>query len=349
MILVLADDFTGAAECAAVARRFGLTAEVQTVPEPDTAADVVAVDTGTRSLDPDAAAERVVWVARAMAVARPPLVFKKVDSVLRGRVAVELAGLRLVFGRMDAVLVPANPGRGRVVRAGVYLVDGVPLDRTPFAADPEYPAWTAHVGAILASRSGTSVSLPVVPDCESPADLARIASSVRRSDLPAGGSEFFSAVLSVRYPNRSRPHEVAPLTTPGPVLGVRGSAFPTGLCPVPVVTSPEAARGTLTTHGAALLTLPAVDTPSSPAERLARLGEAAESVLSTTPVGRLLLDGGATAAAVVHRQGWVRFAVGVPCDTGIAPLREVHGKSPEIVVKPGSYPWADSVWVTGRG
>lgn len=349
MILVLADDFTGAAECAAVVRRFGLTAEVQTVPEPDTAAEVVAVDTGTRSLDPDAAAVRMEWVARAMAVARPSLVFKKVDSVLRGRVAVELAALRLVFGRTDAVLVPANPGRGRVVRAGVYLVDGVPLDRTPFAADPEYPARTAEVRALLAARSGTPAVLPIVPDCVSTADLARIAAAVQPSDLPAGGSEFFSALLALRHPARSGFMRDAPLATPGPVLGVRGSAFPAGECPVPVVTTPEAARGTLAAHGVALLTLPADGPPSTPSDRLARLGDAAGSVLSTTQVGRLLLDGGGTAAAVVHRQGWVRFVVGVPCDAATAPLREVHGHSPEIVVKPGSYPWAKGVWITGRG
>ena len=52
MIAVIADDFTGAAESAAVSLRFGLNAELQTALNPDSKADLIVIDTDTRSRTP---------------------------------------------------------------------------------------------------------------------------------------------------------------------------------------------------------------------------------------------------------------------------------------------------------
>ena len=49
MIVVIADDLSGAAELAGVASRHGLKAEVQTVFSADSEADVICVDAGTRA------------------------------------------------------------------------------------------------------------------------------------------------------------------------------------------------------------------------------------------------------------------------------------------------------------
>ena len=51
MILVVADDLSGAAELAGIAFAHGLTAEVQTELQPRTDAQVICLDTDTRRLE----------------------------------------------------------------------------------------------------------------------------------------------------------------------------------------------------------------------------------------------------------------------------------------------------------
>ena len=88
-IIVIADDFSGAAELANAAVQAGFSAEVHMRFCAGSDADVVCVDTETRSLLPEAAAALVGEVAQSIAALRPELVYKKCDSVLRGPVAVE--------------------------------------------------------------------------------------------------------------------------------------------------------------------------------------------------------------------------------------------------------------------
>ena len=349
MIVVLADDLSGAAECAAVARAHGLTAEVQTEPDPAADADVVAVDTDTRSLPPAAAAVRVGAVAGAMLAARPVLVFKKTDSVLRGPVLAEVAAAGRAAGLSRAVLAPANPSRGRCVRGGRYFVAGVPLDQTPFARDPEYPARTACVRSLLSERSaGCVLDAVTVPDVSATADLDAAAAACGPDDLPAGGAEFFAALLRTRFGLAVTGADDPVPPAPGPVLWVRGSAFPSAEveCAAAVVTvgadwswAAESARHALAAFGLVVL-VPAVRRRDAraPAARLTTLAAAAAAVLRSARVDRLLLDGGATAGAVVRAAGWSRLGADA-CAGALVTLSDVRGRSPEVLVKPGSYPW----------
>ena len=65
--------------------------------------------------------------------------------MLRGPVAAELTALMGALGFDRCLLIPANPGLGRVISGSLYLVNGVPLHETDFRLDPEYPATTANV------------------------------------------------------------------------------------------------------------------------------------------------------------------------------------------------------------
>src|SRR4051794_24483885 len=105
MIVVIADDFSGAAELAGAAANLGLSSEVQIAAfdaEPD--CDVIAIDTNTRSMAPGDAAE-VVRHAVLQALKRSPaLLFKKTDSVLRGNVMAELETILDITGQRQALL-----------------------------------------------------------------------------------------------------------------------------------------------------------------------------------------------------------------------------------------------------
>ena len=116
MILVLADDLSGAAELAGIAFAHGLTAEVQTELQPRTEAQVICLDTDTRRLEPEAAAAGLRKLTRRIKAASPEFIFKKTDSALRGNIAAELGVLLEITARVRAVFVPANPSRGRTIR-----------------------------------------------------------------------------------------------------------------------------------------------------------------------------------------------------------------------------------------
>ena len=174
MIVVIADDLSGAAELAGAALRHGLSAEVQTEFDPNTAADVVCVDTDTRLLPAREAAGRVGAVAQSVWAARgdpPAWVFKKCDSVLRGPVLAEARAVARATGQARITIVAANPSRRRVIRDGEYFVDDQPLHLTGFARDPIHPRTTARVRQLL----GGDLTGVAVPNAATTADVAELA------------------------------------------------------------------------------------------------------------------------------------------------------------------------------
>jgi uncharacterized protein YgbK (DUF1537 family) len=217
VIVVIADDLAGAAEMGGMALRHGLAAEVWTGDGLDaegdvTGVDALVIDTNTRSCPPEEAARRVASVAARCSAWGVTLAYKKVDSVLRGPVAAELVALLKAWGLGRCLLVPANPGLGRVISGGRYIVRGTPLDETDFALDPEYPAITSDVVDLLGAAGSWPVqvvqagvhALPggkisgrgiLVGEATSGADLDAWAGALDRHTFPAGASEFFAAFL----------------------------------------------------------------------------------------------------------------------------------------------------------
>jgi uncharacterized protein YgbK (DUF1537 family) len=211
MLAVLADDFTGAAEVAAIGHRYGLVAEVHTTFQSRSTADLVVVDTHTRSSTRATAGRRVAEeLGRLRAAGLECIYYKKVDSVLRGHVVEELSRLLDIWGLSRALLVPFNPSFGQSISDGHYSIRGQPLHQTRFADDPEYPALTADVLELLGPQDGVEVSY-----CEAAADLANsgivVTGGVGRDDLlaladrldghtlAAGAAEFFDAILQRRF------------------------------------------------------------------------------------------------------------------------------------------------------
>src|SRR5690606_17625476 len=98
MIGVIADDLSGAAEIGAVGLRHGLSAEIVVGGQPSGHADIVCVDTDSRSRTSEEAAQRVTAAARLLKDAGADWIYKKVDSVLRGHVVVEIDALMAALG-----------------------------------------------------------------------------------------------------------------------------------------------------------------------------------------------------------------------------------------------------------
>ncbi len=382
MIGVLADDFTGAAEIAAAAHRRGLSAEVQTDFDPSSPADLISLDTNSRGLPAQDAAETVGGWARRMLRARPEWVYKKVDSVLRGPVAAELGAARAALGKTRVLLAPANPTLGRVIRDRRYLVGGKPLSTTDFSRDPGYPAHSSDVLEMLQSRPGDAAaflkrgsSLPAegiaVVEADSAADLAGWAGLVDEATLPAGASDFFSALLEVREGARLKPPAAAPLQAWPDTLFVCGSASEYGRsvsrrfrkADLPVLRMPPQLFRAGTGEGMVLEWADAIvqalhrhdwvrvtiegppGKPSDPSVSLTDLlARTVEEVLRRHPVPHLAVEGGSTVSSLVRRLGWRRLEVRRELAQGAVTLFPPGQRRPGLTSKPGSYPWPEPLW-----
>jgi D-threonate/D-erythronate kinase len=213
MIGVIADDLTGAAELGAVGKRRGLKAEILLGYGIDAAAELVCIDTDSRSCAPAEAARRAATAADFLRKSGATFIYKKVDSVLRGQVRPEIEGILQALGLKLALLMPANPSLGRTIHGGQYSVRGQLLHETEFARDPENPRRTSDVLELLRPSSAvpafvrrSTEPLPaqgiIIGEIETTDDLRRWAERSRdgRSSAPgpllAGGAEFFNALLT---------------------------------------------------------------------------------------------------------------------------------------------------------
>ena len=377
MIAVLADDLSGAAELAGVARRRGLQAEVHTTAGLQSDADVICIDTDTRSRPSAEAALVVRDVAQQVVVARPDWIYKKCDSMLRGNVIAEVLAVQEAAGKSRAVLASANPSRGRVIRDGQFFIDDKPLHTTDLARDPEHPRTTSCVrDLLLALHNGNSSTAEAVeniciPDVASEADLIRVSNTIDEDTLPAGGADFFEVLLgltgrghSTATPERavSRAAAIARAGVPdltGPTLLVCGSAavWETRLREaaeyrIPAFAMPhELTEIERAWNSAGCILLGIGNGPfTRELGSKALLKGLARTVIAlhrTRAAGRLCLEGGATAAAVVRELGWQRLTALEAFLSGVGVLRPSGAADPVLWIKPGTYHWPGDLWQTG--
>jgi uncharacterized protein YgbK (DUF1537 family) len=363
-MLIIADDISGAAECAGVGWRRGLDAELCTDSSARACAGFSVIDTDSRLL-PDAEAAARVQAVMDGSGPKPGDVFKKTDSVLRGPVRAELEVLVRVLGCRRCLLVPTNPPQGRTVERGRLLVRGVPLDQTEFARDPHHPARSADVRELL----GQAVAFPVVSlalgdqwpergicigDARTDEDLRAWAARTFDSGIPvAGSAPFLSAVLAQRGYGERTPD----VPSPGGVRSLRtlicsGSASPSsrdrirqaeaaGMPVCRLLESGDRVPDPAAHFATTILCIggPVSRDPVAPERLLDALAGLVAQCISAQRVDHLLLEGGATAACVLRRLGMTRFRVIREWAPGVVTLRAVNGQSLEITIKPGSYPW----------
>jgi 4-hydroxythreonine-4-phosphate dehydrogenase len=246
-MVIVADDLSGAADCGIACINSGLDAVVVLDQAGDMpAADVLCLDADTRHLP---AARAAAETARLLARHAGPgtLVYKKMDSTLRGHVGVEIAAALGVLRGFDpaamTIIAPAYPGTGRTTRDGRQYVDGVPVEETEIwygmTGRADLPALlTAHglsaallsaqpevqLGHAMAEAARTHDVL--VCDAESDDDLAAIARAGRRLGAPLlwAGSGGLARHLPAAYalrPVAAQSIEVPPVA--GPLLFIIGS------------------------------------------------------------------------------------------------------------------------------
>lgn len=144
-VWLVADDLTGAADATSAMAAPGVSGLILLDPMtddgalpvgPDPAVDVVALDTDTRDAPAHVAHDTAYRAAMSARAAGAGVLFRKVDSTLRGHVAAgvtaTLAAARTIWAPQPvlAVVAPAFPHARRTTVGGHQLLDGIPLERT---------------------------------------------------------------------------------------------------------------------------------------------------------------------------------------------------------------------------
>jgi 4-hydroxythreonine-4-phosphate dehydrogenase len=134
--LIIADDLSGAADAAAACAGKGLSAVTALDGDgADPATDVLAVDLETRGMPVEAAQSAAARLTERFAAGRRSILFKKVDSTLRGHIVAEIAAILTTLrqrspGRALAILAPAFPRLGRTTVDGRQRLHGRPLEES---------------------------------------------------------------------------------------------------------------------------------------------------------------------------------------------------------------------------
>lgn len=149
--VIIADDLTGANATGVLIKKKGY--KTYTMLEYEQVSDTIQMDcdcviytTDSRAISKEEAYKRVYGLASQLKQDEIQLYAKRIDSTLRGNLAVEVDALLDTLGdKHIAVVVPCFPTAHRAVVGGYLLVHNVLLNETEVAKDPKNPIHTAQV------------------------------------------------------------------------------------------------------------------------------------------------------------------------------------------------------------
>ena len=263
--------------------------------------DVLALDLDVRERSNRDAADAILAAAHL----RPERVLVKIDSTLRGPVRGLVGGALHAFACEQAVVAPAFPEQGRIVRDGSLYVHGQhgPTVREVIGDDGRC----------------------VIHDAESPADLRRLAEE-------AHAHPRWLLVGSAGLARQLAPPHESPTPQPngdGPVLLVAGSPAPVTRAQLVPLTD---------VNDLVILATPPTDARDSGEAASALADQVALWAMRHRPKA-VVLTGGATARAVIHGLGTTHLSIHGELQPGIpfGALQDGLWHGVTVVTKAGGF------------
>jgi len=164
--VVVADDFTGACDVGVQFKKYGLKTVVLTELKNLSKFeeyDVIVIDSESRNNPLVDAYNRMKEIAAYLKETDRRLIYKKIDSTLRGNIGVELDAIIDELDLEAAIIAPSFPAAGRTTLNGRVFVNGVPLEETGFAHDPLKPIKTSYIPDLIGEQTGKKVGLITLP------------------------------------------------------------------------------------------------------------------------------------------------------------------------------------------
>jgi uncharacterized protein YgbK (DUF1537 family) len=335
MLVILADDLTGALDCAAPFAGRGLHTEIALNVEAIGLAlackpAVLSVNLGSREIDHQLA--RKTTAAALSALPSGVALFKKIDSRLKGNIAAELD----VTPFNLALVAPAIPDFGRIVAAG--HIEGFGID----------------IALKIADALGIHARRAIVPETRSQGEMHQILAAGRKAgaDLLVGARGLAEALA---YEMTGKETVEPALPKPGPALFVIGSRDPITLSQIGELRRAisldyrAAPNGCLadaapSTEGMTLIQVTPGNGPETPHAVSAKLAASIAPTM-TDAASTLLLSGGATAEAVLNAMGVSSFRLLGECLPGLG-LAYVGGQC--IIAKSGGFGTPETLCTIAR-
>ena len=383
MITVIADDLTGAAEIAGICIRYGLDVSfgIDEIPEKKATINVIATD--TRSKEEDEAYETHFHLAESILSQPKSIIFKKCDSVLRGHVLIELMALADAEEKETILIQPSNPKNNRFIKDASYYIDGVLIENTGFANDPDFPAKTSSVKNLILDGVEKQHAIQVhtgdfkeinsngifIPNCESNEALATCFNLYNEDMIIAGSAAFFEQFLINKKLARV---QVAQKTynLSSNYLLVSGSTHPNSIAfsatlekkHVPLIVFPEvllqnklnktalnefvnSISEVYKDHERMILRISndRIQLENSALNLKIRMSLIAKKLIESTNVNEIFIEGGATAYDLLETLQWKSFTPIAEIAPGVVRMQFDSNPKKYITIKPGSYQWPEGL------
>ncbi|GGB42375.1 four-carbon acid sugar kinase family protein [Fictibacillus barbaricus] len=160
-MIMIADDLTGACDAGVQFTQKGFKTVVCFDKESANGiqADVIVLDTNSRALPQHEAYCAVKDTVAHLKAEELGLIYKKIDSTLRGNLGIELDALMDSLAFDFAVIAPALPSLGRTTKEGIHYLHEVPIELTEIANDPKTPVKDSTIINLLSMQSRRGASL----------------------------------------------------------------------------------------------------------------------------------------------------------------------------------------------
>lgn len=157
LVGIIADDLTGANDTALQFHLRGANTKIlldsECIPQDKKNTEVWALSSESRNCDSNEAVLRVEKAVNAFVENFSfDYYYKKIDSTLRGHIALETLSMLNILEYDASIIIPAFPQEGRITVGGYHLLKGVPIGRTEIAMDPHSPILESHVLTLLKNQ-----------------------------------------------------------------------------------------------------------------------------------------------------------------------------------------------------
>lgn len=381
MIAVIADDLTGAAELAGISLGYKLKTELSTVIDPNCKADLLIIATNTRSLPEGEARHIMANLTIQLMSLKPKLIFKKIDSVLRGHILNEIESQLAASGLKRTLIIPGNPSHEKKIVDGIYYYKNEPIHLSNYANDPAFPATTSNVKEMLRAAGPIEVlktgeELPesgiMIGEVFDEIDLNYWVEQADGDTLLAGASGLFNNLL--RHLFSEQPVNYLYPGIPGRRLFVFGSTFYQGknavnngrlnnitvhYIPAAIVSNDDDKQliSLFASHIAASIicennAIVAINPDFirgitiSPVVLSHKMAAVVKQVIQYTTLNELLIEGGATAWPVFDELNLKKLYPVNQLAPGVIRLGIAGNTQLYVTLKPGSYEWPVHIWET---